>query len=89
MRARLVILASGNGSLAQSMIDATKTGVLNADVVAVISDRADAHVLARAEKAGIQTHLLEMTADRSEWNARLIELLTSLEADLIIRRPIK
>jgi phosphoribosylglycinamide formyltransferase-1 len=84
MRARLVILASGNGSLAQSIIDATQSGSLNADVIAVVSDRADAYVLSRAAKAGIQTHNIEMVADRLEWDEELIGLLDSLQADLVI-----
>jgi phosphoribosylglycinamide formyltransferase-1 len=80
----LVILASGNGSLAQSIIDATQSGSLNADVIAVVSDRADAYVLSRAAKAGIQTHNIEMVADRLEWDEELIGLLDSLQADLVI-----
>ena len=44
---RLVILASGSGTLAQAIFDAG----LDADIVAVISDQPDAAVLDRAHKA--------------------------------------
>ena len=45
MRKRAVILASGTGSLSQAFIDATE---LDIQVVAVVSDMADAQVLERA-----------------------------------------
>lgn len=52
MRKRIVILASGQGSLAQAIIDASD---LEIQIVAVVSDRADAQVLERAKKASINT----------------------------------
>ena len=42
---RIVILASGSGTLAQAIFDAQ----LPADIVAVISDRTDAALLDRAQ----------------------------------------
>jgi phosphoribosylglycinamide formyltransferase-1 len=84
MSARLVILASGNGSLAQSIIDGSQSGLLDANVLAVISDRADAHVLDRAKAAGIRTYLCEMSSDRNMWSAQLISLLDSLKPDLVV-----
>ena len=41
MRKRVVILASGQGSLAEAIIDAAD---LEIQIVAVVSDRADAQV---------------------------------------------
>lgn len=84
MSARLVILASGNGSLAQSIIDGSQSGLLDANVLAVISDRADAHVLDRAKAADISTYLCEMSSDRNMWSAQLISLLDSLKPDLVV-----
>ncbi|MEN9906215.1 MAG: hypothetical protein RL475_413, partial [Actinomycetota bacterium] len=48
---RIVILASGSGTLAQAIFDAN----LDADIVAVISDQKDAAVLDRAHTARIET----------------------------------
>lgn len=56
MTARLVVLASGNGTNLQAVIDACTAGGLDAEVVAVVSDRADAFGLERARRAGIPAH---------------------------------
>ena len=45
---RLVVLASGNGSNLQAIIDACADGRLPATVAAVVSDQAEAHALVRA-----------------------------------------
>ena len=52
MAARVVLLASGSGSLAQAIIDAEE---LDIEIVALISDNPDAHALTRAKEASIQT----------------------------------
>lgn len=53
--ARVVVLASGNGSNLQAVLDACQRGSLRdlAQVVAVVSDRSDAYALQRAAKAGV------------------------------------
>ena len=84
MSKRIVILASGNGSLAQAIIDGTQSGSLDAQVVAVVSDRADAFVLERAKSAGVPTHLCEMESDRKVWDLKLRELLSSFNPDLVV-----
>lgn len=50
---RLVLLISGNGSNLQAILDACASGELRAQVVAVISNNADAFGLARARRAGV------------------------------------
>jgi formyltetrahydrofolate-dependent phosphoribosylglycinamide formyltransferase len=50
---RLVILASGSGTNLQAILDACASGTLNAEVVAVISDRQNALALKRAMQLGI------------------------------------
>jgi phosphoribosylglycinamide formyltransferase-1 len=84
MRKRIVILASGNGSLAQGIIDGGQSGALDADVVAVISDRAGAYVLARAKSAGVPTFLCEMENNRKTWDKKISALLDSLDPDLVV-----
>jgi len=81
---RLVILASGSGSLAQAIFDAVASGQLLADLVAVISDNVDAHVLQRAERAKIETFTIPMQKDRTLWDSELEKLLTALRPDLVI-----
>ena len=50
---RLVVLASGNGTNLQAILDACDNGTLPAEVVAVISDRKNAFALQRAMDRGI------------------------------------
>lgn len=81
---RLVILASGSGTLAQAIIDAQASGKIAADIVAVISDKKDAAVLQRAERAKIETFTIPMLEDRSEWDRELETLIAALRPDLVI-----
>jgi len=52
---RIGVLISGRGSNLQALIDATADGRLDAQIVVVISNRADAQGLAHARDAGIET----------------------------------
>ena len=55
---RLVVLISGNGSNLQAIIDNIANQKLPAQIVAVISNKADAYGLERAKKAGIEQQVL-------------------------------
>jgi phosphoribosylglycinamide formyltransferase-1 len=50
----IAILASGRGSNFDAIYAAVKSGALDADIVAVVSDKADAGVLEKAKKAGLK-----------------------------------
>ena len=52
---RVGVLASGGGTNLQSIIDTSKKGEIEAEVVVVISDKKDAFALERAKKSGIKT----------------------------------
>ena len=78
---RVVILASGAGSLAQAVIDADE---LDCEVVAVISDRDDAQALDRAKAAGIATERIPMESSRERWNAQVIEKVAAYKPDLVV-----
>jgi phosphoribosylglycinamide formyltransferase-1 len=80
MMKRIVILASGSGTLMQAIFDAE----LGADIVAVISDQKDAAVLDRAQKAGIETFTIPLAPDRAEWDRELETLIAALKPDLVI-----
>jgi phosphoribosylglycinamide formyltransferase 1 len=56
---RLAVLISGGGTNLQALLDRQAAGQLAADIVAVVSDRADAYGLVRAEKAGIPAHVVD------------------------------
>ncbi|MGX7732911.1 phosphoribosylglycinamide formyltransferase [Rhodococcus sp. 2H158] len=83
--ARVVVLASGTGSLLRSLIDATHTDGYPARIVAVGVDRecaAEGH----AEAAGIP-HLrvvLREHPDRAAWDRALTEAVAAHEPDLVV-----
>lgn len=81
---RIVILASGSGSIAQAIIDAQHSGELKAEIAGVISDQATARVLERAEVAGIPTKIILMTENRADWDKEIVAALTDLKPDLVV-----
>jgi phosphoribosylglycinamide formyltransferase-1 len=81
---RIVILASGSGSIAQAIIDAQHSGELKAEIACVISDQPDASVLERAKTAGITTKIIVMAANRADWDKEIVSALTDLKPDLVV-----
>jgi phosphoribosylglycinamide formyltransferase-1 len=81
-RLPIVVLISGSGSNLQSIIDAE----LPITIRAVISNRADAYGLTRAEQAGIPTAVLDHKAypDRESYDAALQELIDSYQPGLLV-----
>jgi len=85
-KTRLGVLISGSGTNLQAIIDRCATGELNAEVVCVISNRADAFGLQRTANYGIPAlHLNHREfAGRPEYDAALVKILTQHRVDLII-----
>ncbi|HEX9802662.1 MAG TPA: phosphoribosylglycinamide formyltransferase [Gammaproteobacteria bacterium] len=81
-RLPVVVLISGSGSNLQAIIDAD----LPITIRAVISNRADAYGLTRAEQAGIPTAVLDHKAypDRESYDAALQELIDSYRPGLLV-----
>lgn len=86
MKRRLVVLASGNGSNAQAVIDACASGSLPAEVVAVVSDNAEAKALARADAAGLPAvHVGRRPGEaRADYDARLADIVTGFDPDWVV-----
>lgn len=84
--ARLVLLASGNGSNVQAVIDACARGDISARVVAVISDRADARALQRADHSGIPDVHVGKRSDesRGDYDARLADVVSGFAPDHVV-----
>ena len=55
---RTLVLASGNGSNFQALVDATREGTLPLDLVALFSNNLHAYALVRARDAGVPSHLV-------------------------------
>ena len=83
MKFRIVILASGSGTLTQAVIDAQERGLLDVEIAAVMSDK-DSEVLQRAQRHGITTHLMPMKSDRNQWNNELLQAVARCEPDLVV-----
>jgi phosphoribosylglycinamide formyltransferase-1 len=83
---RLAVLISGRGSNLQSIADAIQAGTLDASIVVVVSNRADAPGLRRAEDAGIETVQLggRGFATRDDYDRALASELAARRIDLVI-----
>lgn len=86
MPARLVVLASGSGTLLQSVIDAVQAGTLDLTIAAVGSDVPGVLALARAEEAGIPVFVQEPMAyaSRDDWNVALTERVAGFDPDWVL-----
>jgi phosphoribosylglycinamide formyltransferase-1 len=79
---RIVLLASGTGSLAEAVMDAKIPGT---EIVSLISDR-DAPVIDKASARGINTELISFKSSpsREEWDERIINAVEKLNPDLVV-----
>lgn len=90
MSGRLVVLASGNGSNLQALIDAIAAGALNAQIRLVIVNRRAAFARARAERAGIPCRYeplrpwLERGQERVEYDAYLADIIAAERPDALV-----
>lgn len=82
----LVVLISGNGSNLQALLDAIARGDVPARVRAVVSNRAEAYGLQRAEQAGIPHHVLSHRdfPDRASYDAALQALIDRYRPGLVV-----
>lgn len=86
MKKRLVVLISGSGSNLQALIDACNSKALNAEIVAVFSNKADAYGLLRAQQAGIPALALSPAefSSRDDFDAALQAQIDEYQPDLLI-----
>lgn len=85
-RTRIVVLVSGDGSNLQTVLDACADGRIDADVVAVVSNRPDAHALERADLAGVPAARVTALAGeaRSDYDARLADVVAGFAPDHVV-----
>lgn len=82
----LAVLVSGGGSNLQSIIDATKNGILKdiAQVVIVISNNPSAYGLERAKKENIKAVALDYkNMDKQDYDEQMYKLIKESGADII------
>ncbi len=82
----VVVLISGSGSNLQAIIDACAKQKINAEIKAVISNRADAYGLQRAQAAGIATYTVNHKefADRRSFDIELEKIIDSHSPGLVV-----
>jgi phosphoribosylglycinamide formyltransferase-1 len=84
-RRRVAVLISGSGSNLQALIDAAARPGSPVEIVLVVSNRADAFGLVRAERAGIVTTIVDHKAfpDRTAFEAAIMAALERAGAELV------
>jgi phosphoribosylglycinamide formyltransferase-1 len=84
-RLRVAVLISGSGTNLQALLDAASRPDYPAEIVRVISNRAAAGGLARAERAGIAAKVIPHAefADRAAFDAAVDSELRSCGAELV------
>ena len=85
MTDRLGVLISGRGSNLQAIVDATRSGSLDAEVAVVISNRRQAPGLVRARDAGIEALFLDPRdyRDRDAYDRALADALRARGVSLV------
>jgi phosphoribosylglycinamide formyltransferase-1 len=81
---RVAVLISGAGTNLQALLDQVHSPGGPIEIVGVASSRPDARGLERAERAGVETAVFEIEADRSERDRALGDWLDSHEVDLVV-----
>ncbi len=84
-RTRFVVLASGTGTLLQSLLDATADPGFPAQIVAVGADVPDAKALDRAQKSGVPT-FVRMVSEyplRTDWDSALTDAIDEWNPDWV------
>ncbi len=82
----VAVLVSGSGSNLQAIVDRIEDGRLPARVAVVISNKAGAHALARAEHHGLPTRVLPHDAypDRAAYDAALLAAAREAGAEAVV-----
>lgn len=87
---RVAVLASGRGSNLQAIIDAIEAGHVQAQIVAVISNKKDAVALERARKHGIKDLFVDAKPfagrpdSREAYDRSLLEVLQQHNVELVL-----
>ncbi len=84
---KIAVLVSGGGTNLQALIDAQNRGeIKNGEISLVLSSKADAYALTRAENANIATAVAVRKdySSTEEYSQKLIEILNENKIDLVV-----
>jgi len=84
-RGRVAVLLSGRGSNFRAIHDAMLAGTINADIVLVFSNKAEAPGLQTAKERGLETLYLDPKAfpTKDDYDAAIVEELRKRQVDLV------
>ncbi|AWB67740.1 phosphoribosylglycinamide formyltransferase [Saccharobesus litoralis] len=82
----IVVLISGSGTNLQAIIDACQSGDIDGNIVAVVSNKADAYGLTRADNANIPSACLSHKnfETRELYDQALIKVIDEYQPDLVV-----
>ena len=85
-KARIAVLVSGGGTNLQALLDAQSRGEIpHGEIVLVVSNKAGAYALTRAEKAGVPGVVVEKKkGEQKDFEDRLSALLKEYRVDMIV-----
>lgn len=83
---KIVVLISGSGSNLQAIIDACQSGYIAGQVVGVLSNKADAYGLVRAQQAGIATAAINHKdfASRVDFDQAMQKIIDIWQPDIVV-----
>jgi phosphoribosylglycinamide formyltransferase 1 len=85
-KTRIAVFASGNGSNFQALIDACKSGEINGEIVALVTNKRHAYAVTRARNAKIEVLLFEPEKfnSRTVMCAKTAKALNERNVDLVV-----
>lgn len=84
-KVRIAVMVSGGGTNLQALIDSEKNGVITSgEIVLVLSNKADAYALTRAENAGIKAVAVSRKEYGADFEKKIIETLEENSIDLVV-----
>ncbi|WP_434564495.1 phosphoribosylglycinamide formyltransferase [Thermoanaerobacterium thermosaccharolyticum] len=81
---RLLVMASGNGTDFQSIIDGVKSGYIKAEIAALISDKEGAYALKRAADNNIPSFCVPKKKLKGRFYEELMKVVDKINPDGII-----
>lgn len=83
---KIAVLLSGNGTTLQNLIDKTASAMIDAEIVCVISSRADAYGLERARKHNIPAYhtTVSFKQDSAQFNREIWGWVREHKAELVV-----
>lgn len=81
---KIAVLVSGGGTDLQSIIDAVELGNLNCSIELVISSKEGVFSIDRANKHGIECHVVSRKEYGTKQSDKVLELVQEKDVDLIV-----